>query len=128
MAARPRFESVDAYIDAADPQLREVLQAIRRTVAKAVPDATECIGYQMPAFRRRKVFLYFAAFKKHIGIYPPVRDPELAAELARYSGPKGNLQFPLSEPMRYPLIARIARSLARQYAAPPAGPNIGPRT
>jgi uncharacterized protein YdhG (YjbR/CyaY superfamily) len=119
MAARPRFENVDAYIDAADPQVRELLQTIRRTVAQAVPDATECIGYQMPAFRRGKVFLYFAAFKKHIGIYPPVRDPELVAELARYSGPKGNLQFPLSEPMSYPLIARIARSLARQYAAPP---------
>ena len=66
----------------------------------------------MPAFRHKKIFMYFAAFRKHIGVYPPIRDKELVAELARYIGPKGNLQFPLSEPMPYPLIARIARSLA----------------
>jgi uncharacterized protein YdhG (YjbR/CyaY superfamily) len=119
MPVRPQFNSVDEYIDAANPAVREVLQTIRTTVANAVPDATECISYQMPALRRKKVFMYFAAFKKHIGVYPPVRDQELLAELARYSGPKGNLQFPLSEPMPYSLIARIARSLAEQYATPP---------
>jgi len=116
MTARLRFESVDEYVDAADPKARAILQAIRATVAKAVPDATECISYQMPALRRQKVFFYFAAFKAHIGIYPPMRDQEFSKELARYSGPKGNLQFPLSEPIPYDLIARVARSLALQYA------------
>lgn len=95
----------------------EILQAIRKTIAAAVPDATECISYQMPALRHSKVFFYFAAFKKHIGVYPPVQDPALSAELARYRGPKGNLQFPLDEPVPYELIARVARSLAKQYAA-----------
>lgn len=117
MTARPRFESVDQYIDAADPRSREILQTIRATVASAVPDATECIGYQMPALRRKKIFIYFAAFRQHIGIYPPVDDPELAEALARYRGPKGNLQFPLDEPMPYALIARLAQSLARQHAS-----------
>jgi uncharacterized protein YdhG (YjbR/CyaY superfamily) len=119
MTARPKFESVDEYIDAADPKARAILQAIRITVAKAVPDATECISYQMPALRREKVFFCFAAFRKHIGIYPPVRDQELVEELTRHSGPKGNLQFPLTEPMPYDLIARIARSLALQYTPVP---------
>ena len=114
MTSRPRFDCVDDYIDAAEPKAREILRKIRVTVAEAVPDATECISYQMPALRRGKVFFYFAAFGKHIGVYPPVQAPALVAELVRYRGPKGNLQFPLSEPMPYPLIARIARSLARQ--------------
>ena len=44
--------------------------------------ATEIISYQMPAFKRRRVFFFFAAFKAHIGIYPPVQgDAALAAEL-----------------------------------------------
>lgn len=118
MTARPSFSSVDDYIAAADPEVREVLRTIRTTVSEAVPEATECISYQMPAFRQKKVFFYFAAFKKHIGVYPPVQDPKLAAELEPYRGPKGNLQFPLAEPVPHDLIARVARSLARQYAAP----------
>jgi uncharacterized protein YdhG (YjbR/CyaY superfamily) len=81
------------------------------------PGSTECISYQMPALRHDKVFLYFAAFKKHIGVYPPVQDQALAEELARYRGPKGNLQFPLSAPLPYDLIARVAQSLARQYSS-----------
>ena len=118
MTTRPIFASVDAYIAASDPTGREILRTIRKTAAAAVPDATECISYQMPALRRKKVFFYFAAFKKHIGIFPPVKgSATLQRRLARYRGPKGNLQFPLDEPVHYALIGRVAKSLARQYAA-----------
>ncbi|ROZ75378.1 iron chaperone [Ramlibacter sp. WS9] len=117
MTSRPHFSTVDEYIAAADPKAREILQTIRKIVSAAVPDATECISYQMPALRHKKVFFYFAAFKKHIGVYPPVQDHALATNLARYRGPKGNLQFQLDEPIPYDLIARVAQSLARQYAA-----------
>ena len=109
------IDSIDAYLAAADPSARPILEAIRARVHAAVPDATECIAYRMPALRRRRVFIYFAAFKKHVGIYPPVNAPELDAALARYRGPKGNLQFPLDEPMPLDLIERIAACLARQY-------------
>jgi uncharacterized protein YdhG (YjbR/CyaY superfamily) len=117
MTSRPHVSTVDEYIAAADPKARDILRTIRKTASAAVPDATECISYQMPALRHKKVFFYFAAFKKHIGVYPPVQDQALAAELARYRGPKGNLQFPLDEPIPYDLIARVAQSLARQYEA-----------
>ena len=108
---------IDAYIAAADPAVRETLQAIRAAVTQAVPDASECIAYRMPALKRRQVFFYFAAFKRHVGVYPPVQDPALAAELARHRGPKGNLRFPLDEPMPCELIARVAQALDRQYGA-----------
>lgn len=117
MTARHTFASVDEYIAAADPKAREILQAIRAAAKAAVPDATECISYQMPALRHKKVFFYFAGFKKHIGVYPPVQDQALDAELSGYRGPKGNLQFPLTEPVPYALIARVAKALAKQYAA-----------
>ena len=119
MASRTTFPSVDAYVDAADPTVRPILLQLRKAVSAAVPGATECISYQMPALRHQRVFFYFAAFKKHIGVYPPVQDPDLAEELARYRGPKGNLQFPLDEPVPCALIARVAQALARQYAPVP---------
>ena len=62
-------------------------------------------------------FRGFAAFKKHIGVYPPVRDAKLRKELARYAGPKGNLQFPLSERIPYALIGRVAKVRTKENAA-----------
>jgi uncharacterized protein YdhG (YjbR/CyaY superfamily) len=64
----------------------------------------------MPAFFQGGVLIYFAAFKNHIGIFPPVRgDVQLLKQLDRYRGPKGNLKFPLDEPIPYNLISRIVK-------------------
>lgn len=107
-------DSIDAYIASAPADVQPILTRIRRDVLTAVPDATECISYRMPAFKRPKVFFYFAAFKKHIGIFPPVKgSATLQKRLAKYRGPKGNLQFPLDQPMPYALIVQVARTLAR---------------
>jgi uncharacterized protein YdhG (YjbR/CyaY superfamily) len=108
----------DEYFASAAPQARRALQAIQQKVEELVPGATRCISYKMPAFRRGKVFFYFAAFQKHIGVYPPVtRDAALIEELAPYRGPKGNLSFPLGAPLPIDLIGRVAVALAREYAA-----------
>ncbi|MET0182752.1 MAG: DUF1801 domain-containing protein [Caulobacterales bacterium] len=108
---------IDAYIEAASPAAQPVLRKIRSIIRKAAPGADEIISYRMPAFRGHGVLLYFAAFKKHIGVFPPVSgDAKLEKELERYRGPKGNLQFPLDEPMPYALIARIAALRAAQDA------------
>lgn len=72
------------------------------------------MSYQIPAFRFDKPFIYFAAFKRHVGIYPPVEaEGPLSRELLPYRGEKGNLKFPLRKPMPYPLIKRVASALAR---------------
>ncbi len=60
---------------------------------------------------------YIAAFKKHIGIFPPVRDAALQEQLAPYAGPKGNLQFPLLAPIPYALITKIVKSRLRENRA-----------
>lgn len=79
--------------------------------------AERCVGYGMPAFRKNRIFFYFAAFKKHIGVYPPVTAPQhLIEELGPYRGPKGNLIFPHSAPLPLELIGRVAEALADQYA------------
>lgn len=107
--------TIDDYIAAAPPAVQPILRRIRREVRAVVPDATECISYQMPALRATRVFFYFAAFKKHIGVFPPVKgSATLQKRLARYRGPKGNLQFPLDAPMPYALIAQVARALAKE--------------
>ena len=106
--------SIDEYIAAFPPDVQAILQKIRTTIAKAIPKAQEKISYRIPAFALDGD--YFAAFKKHIGVYPPVRDAKLRKEIARYAGPKGNLQFPLTERIPYALIGRIAKARAKENA------------
>lgn len=109
---------IDAYIAAFPPDVQAILGRIRATIRGAAPDAREAISYRMPAFKRHGVLVYFAAFNHHIGLYPPVSgDPVLEALLAPYAGPKGNLRFPLDEPMRYDLIERIVRLRVEQDEA-----------
>ncbi len=110
------FATQEAYLAAAPDPVRERLERIRAEVEARVPDAVRCIGYNMPAFRKRRIFFYFAGFKRHIGVYPPLTaDPVLVEETARFRGPKGNLSFPLDEPLPIELIGRVAVALAVQY-------------
>ena len=110
--------SIDEYIATSPSAVRPILKEIRRTVSAAAPAAEELISYRMPAFRLNGVLVYFAAFKNHIGLYPPVSgDGRLVRALAPYAGPKGNLRFPLARPIPYGLIGRIVRLRARQNLA-----------
>jgi hypothetical protein len=50
-------------------------------------------------------------------VYPPVKgDKNLQKALAPYRGEKGNLKFPLNQPMPYKLIGRVAVALSREYS------------
>ena len=71
-AVRPRFPS-DAKLEA-------------RPDRAAAPDAEELISYRMPAFRRHGILLYVAAFKRHVGLFPPIKaDDTLAKAIAPYA-------------------------------------------
>jgi uncharacterized protein YdhG (YjbR/CyaY superfamily) len=97
------------------PDVQTILEKIRLTIKEAAPQAQETISYRIPAFTLDGTLVYFAAFKKHIGFYPPVRgDARLEKSISRYAGPKGNLQFPLDQPIPYGLIERIVKLRVKQ--------------
>ncbi len=109
---------IDGYISQFPDDVRAVLQKVRETIRNAAPDAKEVISYQMPAFKQHGILVYFAAWKQHIGMYPPISgDQALEKAVARYAGPKGNLQFPLAEPMPLNLIERIVKQRVKQDLA-----------
>jgi uncharacterized protein YdhG (YjbR/CyaY superfamily) len=62
--------------------------------------------------------VYFAAFKNHIGFYPPVKgDAGLEKAVSGYAGEKGNLRFPLDQPIPFGLIERIVKLRVKQNLA-----------
>jgi uncharacterized protein YdhG (YjbR/CyaY superfamily) len=107
---RLRPKNIDEYVATFSPEVQSILEKIRLTIREAAPEAEEKISYQIPTFALKGNLIHFAAFKKHIGLYPPVKgDQKLKADIARYQGEKGNLQFPLDEPIPYTLISRIVK-------------------
>lgn len=100
------------------PAIRRRLLAVRRLVLERVPDAEERLSYGMPAvFHAGRVVVYYAAFKAHIGLFPPVTDATLQVRLAAHAGPKGNLRFPHDRPLPLGLIAAVVRSRLRTLRA-----------
>lgn len=112
------FEKHEEYFATVPAELRTRLEQIQTEVEGRIPSAIRCISYNMPAFKQHSTFFYFAAFKKHIGVYPPVTENEaLVSEVVWFRGPKGNLQFPHAEELPLELIGRVALALAAQYAS-----------
>ncbi|HTK99082.1 MAG TPA: DUF1801 domain-containing protein [Pseudomonadales bacterium] len=115
---RAQFATVDEYIAAFPAEIRRILRRIRATVRKAAPGAQERISYGMPSFTQGRTLVYYAAFTNHIGLYPPVKgDAKLRTQIARYANEKGNLKFPLDEPIPYALIGRIVKARVKENRA-----------
>jgi uncharacterized protein YdhG (YjbR/CyaY superfamily) len=102
--------NVDQYIASFPAEVQAVLHAVRATIRQAAPQAEERISYRMPAVFQNGVVVYFGAFKRHLGLFPPVDDPQVRARVAEYAGPKGNLQFPYDQPIPHELIAAVVKS------------------
>jgi len=115
-------KDVDSYIASFPRDHKALLKKVQRTIRAAAPEASEVISYNIPAYRQNGMLVYFAGFKHHIGLYPPVRgNVALEKAVAKYAGPKGNLQFPYDEPLPLALITRIVRHNVKQDLARAAG-------
>ena len=104
-------KNIDEYIARFPHDVQEILEKIRMTIRKAAPDAEETMSYQMPTFiLKGKYLVYFAAYKKHIGLYPaPIGIAEFTEDLAAYESGKGTLKFPFDKPIPFDLITNIVK-------------------
>jgi len=115
-------KDANSYIASFPKDHKTLLKKVQRTIRTAAPKATEVISYNIPAYRQNGMLVYFAGFKHHIGLYPPVRgNAALEKAAAKYAGPKGNLQFRYDEPLPLSLITRIVRHNVKQDLARAAG-------
>ena len=112
-------KDVDEYIAGFPAEVQTILKKVRGTVTKAAPEAEEKISYGIPALMQQGQLIYFAGYKKHIGVYPrpKVADKDLAKKLSRYIAGKGTFQFPLDEPIPFGLIAKIVKLRLKENAA-----------
>ncbi|HMR43582.1 MAG TPA: DUF1801 domain-containing protein [Saprospiraceae bacterium] len=110
MTAKPPA-TIDEYIAGFPPEIQRLLETVRETIRKTAPGAEEKISYQIPAFRYEGQYLiYFAAHKKHIGLYPVPENEFFEKDFAPYkTSGKGTIQFPFDKPLPLDLIAKIVK-------------------
>lgn len=107
----------DDYFSLFPEDVQIILQQIRSTIKKAAPKAEEVISYNMPAFKMKKILVYFAAYKNHIGFYAlPSGNKTFQKELSKYKTGKGSIQFPLNEKIPFALIEKIVKFRIREIS------------
>jgi uncharacterized protein YdhG (YjbR/CyaY superfamily) len=105
--------TIDAYLAGVKGDRRAALEALRETIRSIVPDAEECIGYGMPAFRLEGGIVGgFAATAKGCSYYPFSGSTldTLAAELAGYTRTKSALHFGAGEGLPKALVRKLVRT------------------
>jgi uncharacterized protein YdhG (YjbR/CyaY superfamily) len=122
---RPTPKTIDEYIAGFPHDIQAILEQIRATIKQAAPDAQEAIAYHMPTFKQHGYLIFFAAFKRHIGMYGNVGAAieTFKDQLSAYATPKGALKFPYDQPIPLDLIGKIValrleENLASAKAAP----------
>lgn len=109
--------SVDAYIAAAPVPVRVMLKTIRSTIKNAAPKAEEKISYSMPYFGYHGRLIYYAAFAKHVSIFPMLSAAsrkKYATELKKYLSGKVTMQVPIGAKVPTRLIADLVKARVRE--------------
>ena len=118
--AKTDFKNADEYLATFSPENRKILEIVRKTVRAAVPGAEEVISYQIPAFKKDGVWIfYYSGYKAHYALACP---PPFAAfkafakELASYKKSVSAVQFPYDQPVPVELITKMSKHQAEQIA------------
>ena len=115
-ALKPK--DVDAYIATAPAGVRSKLREMRAAIRQAAPQAEEKISYGMPYYRYKGRWAYFAAFKKHIGLYvPPPVIAEHRSKLKKYGTARATVRFPLDERLPTALVKTLIKARAKKNEA-----------
>ena len=110
-----KVKTVDEYIKNFPKDVQMRLRVLRKLIKTVAPKAEETISYNIPAYRfgptLKGRLVYFAAYEKHIGVYPAsAGSAEVQKKLSKYRVGKGTFQFPHAEPLPVPLIRAFVAS------------------
>lgn len=115
--ANTDFKSVAEYIATKPKDVQAILRRFRATLSKALPRADEVISYQIPTYKLDgTAVIFFAGWKEHCALYPATAGvvETFKKDLAPYEVRKGTIRFPLSKPVPFKLVERIAKLRAKE--------------
>jgi uncharacterized protein YdhG (YjbR/CyaY superfamily) len=115
-SSKGQYETIDDYISTFSPNVRNILEELRRAIRDTAPTAEEAISYGMPTFKLHGNLVHFAAYKSHIGFYPggPSAIEAFKDQLSEYDQSKGTIRFPLDRLIPLELVKQIVRFRVQQ--------------
>lgn len=108
--AKTNYQTIDEYHQAFNGETLARMQTIRKIIHEIVPDAVECISYQIPCFKYHGYMIYYCAFPKHISLSHPYSNAfweHFKADLKGYKTSKSVIQIPTDKPLPEALIRKI---------------------
>jgi len=109
-------KNVDEYIARVPQPARSTLKKMRAAIRSAVPpDAVDIISYGIPAFKHKRVLVWFAAFSNHCSLFPTAAIIEkFKNELKGLPTSKGTIHFPTDKPLPTALIKKLVKARVAQ--------------
>jgi uncharacterized protein YdhG (YjbR/CyaY superfamily) len=113
-------DPIGSHLAALPQPQRDTLTALRTTLRDLLPDAEECISYNMPCFKVDGVAVAgFEGFKKHCSYFP--HSGSIVGQITGVPvwcsvASKGTLQFPVDRPLPKSLVRKLVRARLREIA------------
>ena len=117
--AKTDFKNADEYLATFSPENRKILEIVRKTIRAAVPEAEEVISYQIPAFKKDGVWIfYYSGYKAHYALAcpPPFAAFKAFAKFKLKEGEKKVVTFLKESPktqLKLPIEKDNGRMLAQ---------------
>lgn len=110
--------SVDEYLAGLPETVRSTLNEVRSAIRSVVPrETSEVISYGIPAFKYKRVLVWYAGFSNHCSLFPTASVIEaFKKELEGYPTSKGTIQFSTEKPLASTLIKKMVKERLRQAA------------
>lgn len=109
-------KSAEEYLAGVPEPTRSTLNKLREATRSSVPaEATETISYRIPAFKHKKVLVWYAAFSNHVSLFPTASIVEaFKSELKGFSTSRGTIHFPTDKPLPIALIKKLVKARVAQ--------------
>ena len=100
----------DDYLARVSADKRAALRKVRSAIKAAAPNAEECIGYGLPAYRLNEKFLVaYGAGVNRCAFYPGSIVQALKKELKGYDTSKGTIRFSADKPLPSALVRKLVK-------------------
>ena len=120
---------ISAHLGTLPQPQRDTLSALHLTLRELLPDAEECISYNMPCFKVGGVAVAgFDGFKNHCSYFPHSGNvvPQVHGIPAWCTvATKGTLQFPVDRPLPKTVVRKLVKARLKEIAARNALRRIG---
>ena len=114
--SRKAYTTVDEYLARVPEPARSTLNKVRAAIRSVAPkESEEVISYGIPAFKHKKVLVWYAAFSDHCSLFPTASVIEkFKEELKDYRVSKGTIHFPTDKPLPSALLKKMVKARLAQ--------------